>query len=74
MRLAGVRPMASEGPRPMSVARRSAFVAMFDVLGGQTVAGDLIYTASHPQYGPLQIFLSASADPRTPGRVLAVFN
>lgn len=74
MRLAGVRPMASEGARPMGVARRSAFVAMFDMLGGQTVAGDLIYTVSHSQYGPLQIFLSASTDPRTPGRVLAVFN
>lgn len=74
MRLAGVRPLESDGARPMGVARRSAFVAVFDLLGGQTMAGDLIYTASHPQYGPLQIFLSASGDSRTPARMLAVFN
>ena len=42
----------------MSVTRRSAFAAYFDVLGGQSLPGELIYTASHPQYGPLQIFLS----------------
>ena len=74
MQLAGIRALASEGSRPMAVARRTAFVAMFDAAGGQTLAGDLIYTANHRQYGPLQIFLSASTDPRTPGRMLAVFN
>ncbi len=74
MQLAGIRVLASEGARPMAVARRTAFVAMFDAADGQAMAGDLIYTASHPQYGPLQIFLSASPDPRTPRRMLAVFN
>lgn len=72
MRLAGVRAMASEGERPMSVTRRSAFVAHFDVLDGQDLPGDLIYTASHPQYGALQIFLTESAE--SPRRMLAVFN
>jgi hypothetical protein len=37
------------------------------------MAGDLIYTVSHPQYGPFQLFLSV-ADARTPNRMLAVFN
>jgi hypothetical protein len=72
MRLAGVRPLNSDGERPLSVTRRAAFVAHFDVLGGQSLPGELIYTASHPQYGPLQIFLSESGE--TPRRMLAVFN
>ena len=37
------------------------------------MAGDLIYTISHPEYGPFRIFLSASG-PATPGAMLAVFN
>lgn len=74
MRLAGVRPFASPGDRPLSVTRKSAFVAVFDVLGGNSLPGDLIYTATHPQYGPLQLFLSASSDPRAPARMFAVFN
>ena len=72
LRLAGVRAMNSGGERPMSVTRRSAFAAYFDVLGGQSLPGELIYTASHPQYGPLQIFLSESGS--APRRMLAVFN
>jgi hypothetical protein len=74
MRLAGVQPFAGAGSRPVVLARGSAFLVVFDLLDGQTMAGDLIYTAHHPLYGPLQIFLSASSDPRTPGRMTAVFN
>lgn len=72
MRLAGVRAMSSGGARPMGVTRRAAFAAYFEVLGGQSLPGELIYTASHPQYGPLQIFLSESGS--APRRMLAVFN
>ena len=72
MRLAGVRAMSSSGERPLSVTRRSAFAAYFDVLGGRSLPGELIYTVSHPQYGPLQIFLSESG--AAPRRMLAVFN
>jgi len=71
--LQGVRPMESSGPRPAG-SRDRAFVATFDVLGRGTMAGDLIYTVSHADHGPLQIFISAAADPRLPGRMLAVFN
>ena len=74
IRLAGVRPLASTGIRPRGVSRARAFLAVFDVTGGGSMAGDLIYTVSHPQYGPLPIFLSASADPNMRGRMLAVFN
>lgn len=70
LRLAGVQPMNSDGARPLGVTRRSAFVAVFDSASGQSLPGDLIYTASHPQYGPMQIFLSEAS----PGRMLAVFN
>jgi hypothetical protein len=74
IQLVGVRALNSGGERPPGLGRDRAFVAMFNVLGGGTMAGDLIYTASHPEYGPLQIFLGASSDPATPGRMLAVYN
>ena len=71
LRLAGVRPLHSEGNRPAAVTRDRAFVAVFDVLGGGSVAEELIYAASHPQYGALPLFLTGTGDPR---RMLAVFN
>ena len=71
LRLAGVRPLPSAGARPSGVARERAFVAVFDVLGGMTMPGELIYSAAHPQYGSLPLFLTAAGDPR---RMLAVFN
>jgi len=74
MRLAGVEAFAAGGTRPISLARDRAFMAVFDLVNGATMAGDLIYTANHPQYGPFQIFLAASSDPRTPSRMIAVFN
>lgn len=73
MSLFGVEPLNSSGARPLNLRDR-AFLLHFNVLNGGTMAGDLIYTVSHPQYGPLRIFLSASTDRRTPGRMLAVFN
>jgi uncharacterized protein DUF6916 len=72
LRLAGVAPLNSAGARPAGLRAR-AFALNFDLAGGRTMAGDLIYTISHPQYGPLQIFLSATG-PQTPARMLAVFN
>lgn len=73
IQLSGVRALASAGARPAGVGRARAFAAFFDPVGGG-VAPDLIYTANHNQYGPLQIFLSAAPAQRTPGRMLAVFN
>lgn len=74
LRLSGVRPLTSAGARPAGVARAQAFLAVFDALAGARLAGDLIYTVANPQLGPLSIFLSASPDPTTPARMLAVFN
>lgn len=74
MRLAGVKAMPAPGARPRRLGRDGAFAAFFDPLPGQTMAGDLIYMARHPQYGPLAIFLSVSVDPRAPARMVAVFN
>jgi hypothetical protein len=71
LRLAGVRPLASSGARPPEVARRSAFVAVFDVLNGMTMPGEMIYNLRHGDYGRLPVFLNASDEPR---RMLAVFN
>jgi len=72
LKLSGVAPLLSTGVRPAGLRDR-AFALNFDVAGGQTMAGELIYTISHPQYGPLQIFLSA-AGPTMPARMIAVFN
>ncbi|HWT11378.1 MAG TPA: hypothetical protein VN231_01345 [Allosphingosinicella sp.] len=71
LRLAGVRPLQSAGERPSNVSRERGFVAVFDVRRGVSMAGDLIYTIAHPQYGRLPVFLTATDDPR---RMLAVFN
>ena len=71
LRLAGVRPLPSSGERPPEVWRHNAFVAVFEVMNGMTMPGELIHNLSHSQYGRLPVFLTASSDP---GRMLAVFN
>lgn len=73
MRLAGVQAFASAGVRP-AYLRQRAFAAFFDPVGTQTMAGDLIYTATLAEYAPLEIFLSVGDSPQTPARMLAVFN
>jgi hypothetical protein len=74
LKLVGVAPFESTGARPVGLARDRAFLAKFDVQNGGSMAGDLIYTVVHPQYGAMQVFLSASSDPRLPNRMNAVFN
>jgi hypothetical protein len=74
IQLNGVRALTSGGVRPAGLGRARAFVAFFDPVAGATMAPELIYTANHPQYGPLQIFLSAAPAPGTPARMMAVFN
>ena len=71
LRLAGVRPLATSGERPPEAWRDGAFVAVFEVMNGMTMPGDLIHTLSHGQYGRLPVFLTVSGDA---GRMLAVFN
>ena len=72
LKLSGISALNSTGARPAGLRDR-AFALNFDISAGQTMAGDLIYTISHPQYGPLQLFLSATG-PQTPSRMLAVLN
>jgi hypothetical protein len=74
LKLVGVTALSSPGPRPAGVGRSRAFLAKFDVQNGGTMAGDLIYAASHPRYGAFRIFLSASPDPLLPHRMTALFN
>ena len=73
LKLVAVEGFNTMGTRPIRLRDR-AFTAKFDVQNGGTMPGDLIYTASHPRYGPFQIFLSASTDPRLPHRMTALFN
>jgi len=72
LKLSGITALNSTGARPAGLRDR-AFALTFDLAQGMTMAGDLIYTVSHPQYGPLQLFLSATG-PQTPSRMLAVLN
>ena len=74
MTLVAVTALESSGSRPMGLTRDQSFVAKFDVQNGGTMASDLIYAVSHPQYGAFQIFLQASSDPRLPHRMTALFN
>jgi hypothetical protein len=74
MKLVSVTPLASQGSRPSGVGRARAFMTKFDVQGRGTMAGELIYTASTPNYGAFKIFLSNSTDPNLPQRMTAVFN
>ena len=73
VQLVGVRALPTSGSKPQGV-RSQGFAAFFDPAKGQTVAPDLIYTATHNQYGPTQLYLAATSDQRTPGRMVAVFN
>jgi hypothetical protein len=74
MKLVSLIGMAVPGPRPANLGRSQAFMALFDVQNGATIAGDLIYTVSPLRYGAFQIFLSASTNPNLPHRMTAVFN
>lgn len=75
LRLAGIRPLESGGAsRPRSLGRSRAFIALFDPAGGERLAGELIYVARRAGSRAFPIFLSASTDPRTPARMVAVFN
>ena len=74
MTLVSLIGMAVPGYRPADLSRPAAFMALFDVQNGATLAGDLIYTVNPLRYGPFQIFLSSSSDPNLPHRMTAVFN
>lgn len=73
IQLAGVRALPTSGAKPAGV-RTLGFAAFFDQLSGPSLAPDRIYSAMHSRYGATQIFLAGTSDPRTPGRMVAVFN
>lgn len=73
VQLVGVRALPTSGQKPQGV-RTQGFAAFFDPGPGQSVAPNLIYTATHSTYGPMQIYLASTSDPRTPRRMIAVFN
>ena len=71
--LVGVRALPTSGAKPQGV-RSQGFAAFFEPAANQTVAPDLIYTATHSSYGPTQVFLASASDAHTPRRMVAVFN
>jgi hypothetical protein len=74
LKFLGTRPLISEGERPPEVARRSAFLAVFEIVGGGQMPGDLIYTLATRGVAPFDVFLSSAASARFPNRMHAVFN
>ena len=74
LKLLGTRPLMSQGVRPPEVARRSAFLAVFEVLAGGEMPGDLIYTLTTRGVAPFDMFLSSGASAQFPNRMHAVFN
>lgn len=73
VKLVGVRALPTYGVKPQGV-RAQGFAAFFEPSAGQSIAPDLIYTATHSSYGPMPLFLARSNDARTPNRMVAVFN
>ena len=71
--LVGVRALPSYGATPQGV-RAQGFAAFFDPPAGQTVAPDLISTATQTSYGPMPLYLARGSDARAPNRVVAIFN
>ena len=74
LKFLGVRPLMSEGERPPEVARQSAFLAVFEILAGGEMPGDLIYSLSTRGVAPFDVFLSSGASTQFPNRMHAVFN
>ena len=73
LKVAGVQPLPTSGVRPADVTRQSAFLVVFDVLGGGVMPGDLIYTMSSSTH-VLDVFVARAATAEFPDRMHAVFN
>lgn len=73
LKVQGVRPFVSEGPRP-EAARDAAFLVVFDVQAGGQMPGDLIYALSSRDVAPLDVFMASARTPEAPGAMHAVFN
>lgn len=71
LRLAGIERIEQAGRRPGEL-RQQAFVALFDIVRGGFMPGELIYRISHATIPAFNIFLSSSAS--TPSRMHAFFN
>ena len=73
LKLVGVQPLPSVGARPADVTRHRAFVAVFEILSGGTMPGDLIYTMRSERQ-VLDVFLTNASTREFPNRMHAVFN
>ena len=73
LKLKGVQALNSAGDRPPEVTRDAAFVAVFEVLSGGYMPGDLIYRLS-TRDEVLDIFLANAFTREFPRNMHAVFN
>ena len=71
LRLAGIERIAQTGSRPDAL-RQQAFVALFDIVRGGFMPGDLIYRVTHATIPAFDIFLVNGAS--SPTRMHAFFN
>jgi hypothetical protein len=74
VKLTGVRALPTAGARPSGVTRQQAFLAVFDPVDGQPMAGDLIYSLSSNGIAPLDVFMLSGGTTEMPLRMHAVFN
>jgi hypothetical protein len=73
LKLTGVSSLPSAGARPPDVTRDAAFLAVFEVLSGGVMPGDLIYRMS-TRSQVLDVFLGSAASREFPNNMHAVFN
>ena len=73
LKLMGVQPLNSQGVRPPEVTRDAAFLAVFEVLSGGYMPGDLIYRLTNRNQ-VVDIFLANAFTPQFPRNMNAVFN
>ena len=73
LKLMGIQALNSKGERPPEVTRDAAFLAVFEVISGGYMPGDLIYRMS-TRNQVLDIFLANAFTPEFPRNMHAVFN
>jgi hypothetical protein len=73
LKLKGVQALNSKGDRPPEVTRDAAFLAVFEVLSGGFMPGDLIYRMSTRNQA-LDVFLGNASTRAFPNQMHAVFN
>ena len=74
VKVAEVRPLASEGSRPRDVSRAQAFAVVFEASPGRMPAGERIYSFAHAAHDAVDIHVGAPVLVGQTAQVVAIFN